>query len=159
MDQQRKVIDERRLQIIDGDDLEEHTEDLLAGACEKLVAEHCPSESDDASDLKALVDGLRQHYPMKFTPEDLAQAVTTRTSWSPSSKRLWSTTRSTPSPCRAGPRRCARSSATSTCNHGRPLARHLAEMDNLKDGIHLRWTVQADPLEHGSRRATPCSAS
>jgi preprotein translocase subunit SecA len=23
---------------------------------------------------------------------------------------------------------------------------HLAEMDNLKDGIHLRWTVQADPL-------------
>jgi preprotein translocase subunit SecA len=23
---------------------------------------------------------------------------------------------------------------------------HLGEMDNLKDGIHLRWTVQADPL-------------
>ncbi len=23
---------------------------------------------------------------------------------------------------------------------------HLTEMDNLKDGIHLRWTVQADPL-------------
>jgi preprotein translocase subunit SecA len=23
---------------------------------------------------------------------------------------------------------------------------HLSEMDNLKDGIHLRWTVQADPL-------------
>ena len=34
MDQQRKVIYERRLQIIDGDDLEEHTEDLLAGAAE-----------------------------------------------------------------------------------------------------------------------------
>ena len=43
MDQQRKVIYERRLQIIDGDDLEEHTEDLLAGAAEKLVAEHCPT--------------------------------------------------------------------------------------------------------------------
>jgi preprotein translocase subunit SecA len=38
MDQQRKVIYERRLQIIDGDDLEEKTEDLLAGAAEKLVA-------------------------------------------------------------------------------------------------------------------------
>ena len=28
---------------------------------------------------------------------------------------------------------------------------HLAEMDNLKDGIHLRWTVQADPLNAWQR--------
>src|SRR3984885_1316466 len=41
MDQQRKVIYERRLQIIDGVDLEEHTEDLLAGVSEKLVAQRC----------------------------------------------------------------------------------------------------------------------
>ncbi len=67
MDQQRKVIYERRLQIIDGDDLEEHTEDLLAGAAEKLVAEHCPTEFEEDWDLKALVDSLMQYYPTKFT--------------------------------------------------------------------------------------------
>ncbi len=67
MDQQRKVIYERRLQIIDGDDLEEHTEDLLAGAAEKLVAEHCPTEFEEDWDLKALVDGIMQYYPTKFT--------------------------------------------------------------------------------------------
>ena len=77
MDQQRKVIYERRLQIIDGDDLEEHTEDLLAGAAEKLVAEHCPTEFEEDWDLKSLIDGLMQYYPTKFTVADLEQAATT----------------------------------------------------------------------------------
>ncbi len=67
MDQQRKVIYERRLQIIDGDDLEEHTEDLLAGAVEKQVAEFCPSEFPEEWDLKGLIDGVTQYYPTKFT--------------------------------------------------------------------------------------------
>lgn len=46
-----------------------------------------------------------------------------------------------------GPRRCARSSANVYLQIMDARWRdHLAEMDNLKDGIHLRWTVQADPL-------------
>jgi preprotein translocase subunit SecA len=77
MDQQRKVIYERRLQIIDGDDLEEHTEDLLAGACEKLVSEYCPTEFEEDWDLKGLIDGLMQYYPTNFTVADLTQAATT----------------------------------------------------------------------------------
>ena len=77
MDQQRKVIYERRLQIIDGDDLEEHTEDLLAGVAEKLVAEHCPTEFEEDWDLKGLVDSLAQYYPTKFAVADLEQAATT----------------------------------------------------------------------------------
>ncbi len=67
MDQQRKVIYERRLQIIDGDDLEAHTEDLLAGVAEKLVTEYCPNEFAEDWDLKGLVDDLTQYYPTKFT--------------------------------------------------------------------------------------------
>ena len=77
MDQQRKVIYERRLQVIDGEDLEEHTEDLLAGAAEKLVGEYCPTEFEEDWDIKGLVDGLMQYYPTKFSVEDLAQAATT----------------------------------------------------------------------------------
>ena len=63
MNQQRKVMYERRLQIIDGDDLEAHTEDLLAGAAEKLVGENCPTEFEEDWDLKGLVDGLEPVLP------------------------------------------------------------------------------------------------
>jgi len=77
MDQQRKVIYERRLQIIDGDDLEDKTEDLLAGAVEKQVTETCPSDYQEEWDLKGLIDGLTQYYPTKFSVDDLAQAATT----------------------------------------------------------------------------------
>src|ERR1700722_10058074 len=77
MDQQRKVIYERRLQIIDGDDLEERTEDLLEGVAEKLVLEFCPSAFPEEWDLKALIDGLTQYYPTKFSVADLTQAATT----------------------------------------------------------------------------------
>src|SRR6202034_3225146 len=77
MDQQRKVIYERRLQILDGDDLEEHTEDLLAGVAKWLVSEHCPTEFEKYWDLKGLIDSLMQYYPTKFTVADLEQAATT----------------------------------------------------------------------------------
>ncbi len=147
MDQQRKVIYERRLQIIDGDDLEERTEDLLAGAAEKLVAEHCPSEYAEDWDLKALVDGLGLYYPTKFTPEDLAQAATTEDlvesiveealdSYEKHSESM---------PGGADTMRQIERDVYLQIMDAR-WRDHLAEMDNLKDGIHLRWTVQADPL-------------
>ncbi len=148
MDQQRKVIYERRLQIIDGDDLEEHTEDLLAGAAEKLVAEHCPTEFEEDWDLKGLVDGADAVLPDEVHAWPTSRRRRRPRTWSsPSSRRRSTTTRSTPRRCPAAPRPCARSSAT--CYLQIMDARwrdHLAEMDNLKDGIHLRWTVQADPL-------------
>ena len=56
MDQQRKVIYERRLQVIDGEDLE-HTEDLLAGAAEKLVGEYCPRTSKRTGTSRASSTG------------------------------------------------------------------------------------------------------
>ena len=161
MDQQRKVIYERRLQIIDGDDLEEHTEDLLAGAAEKLVAEHCPTEFEEDWDLKGLVDGLTQYYPTKFTVgrsgaggHDRGPGRVHRRGGA----RLLRAARA--SPCRAAPRRCARSSATSTCRSWTPAG----------GTTWPRWTTsrtastcagrsRPTPSTPGSRRATPCSAS
>jgi preprotein translocase subunit SecA len=147
MNQQRKVIYERRLQIIDGDDLESHTEDLLAGAAEKVVAEHCPTEFDEDWDLKGLVDGIGVYYPTKFTPEDLGQAATTE-------QLVESIVEEALDYYEAHAQAMPGGSETM-----RQIERdvylqlmdarwrdHLTEMDNLKDGIHLRWTVQADPL-------------
>src|SRR6516225_2502375 len=147
MDQQRKVIYERRLQIIDGDDLEDHTFDHLAGAAEKLVAEHCPTEFEEDWDLKALVDGLTLYYPTKFTADDLAQAATTEDLVESIVEEALEAyeQHSESMPGGADTMRQIERDVYLQIMDAR-WRDHLAEMDNLKDGIHLRWTVQADPL-------------
>jgi preprotein translocase subunit SecA len=147
MDQQRKVIYGRRLQIIDGDDLEEKTEDLLAGAAEKLVAESCPSEYQEEWDLKGLIDGLTQYYPTKFTVKDLSQAATTddlvESIVEEALEYYEQHSESMPGGTETM-RQIERDVMLQIIDQR--WRDHLAEMDNLKDGIHLRWTVQADPL-------------
>jgi preprotein translocase subunit SecA len=147
MDQQRKVIYERRLQIIDGDDLEEHTEDLLAAAAEKLVAENCPTEFEEDWDLKGLVDALTQYYPTKFTVDDLAQAATTEDLVESIVEEAleYYEAHAEGMPGGADTMRQIERDVYLQIMDGR-WRDHLSEMDNLKDGIHLRWTVQADPL-------------
>ena len=56
MNEQRKVIYERRLQIIDGEDLESDTEDLLESTMTAVVASSCPTEFPEEWDLTGLVD-------------------------------------------------------------------------------------------------------
>jgi preprotein translocase subunit SecA len=147
MNQQRKVIYERRLQIIDGDDLEEHTEDLLAGACEKLVAEYCATDFEEDWDLKGLIDGVTQYYPTKFTVEDLSQAATTEDLVESLVEEAleYYEQHSQKMPGGEETMRQIERDVYLQIMDAR-WRDHLAEMDNLKDGIHLRWTVQADPL-------------
>ncbi len=147
MDQQRKVIYERRLQIIDGEDLEERTEDLMAGMAEKLVAEHCPSEFEEDWDLKALIDSLAQYYPTRFATTDLQQAATTEDLVESIVEEAldYYERHSEAMPGGAETMRQIERDVYLQIMDAR-WRDHLAEMDNLKDGIHLRWTVQADPL-------------
>jgi preprotein translocase subunit SecA len=147
MDQQRKVIYERRLQIIDGDDLEARTEDLLAGAVEKQVAEFCPGEYAEEWDLKGLIDGLTQYYPTKFSVADLSQAATTEDLVESIVEEALEYYEQHAESMPGGPetmRQIERDVMLQIIDQR--WRDHLAEMDNLKDGIHLRWTVQADPL-------------
>ena len=147
MDQQRKVIYERRLQIIDGDDLEARTEDLLAGAVEKQVAEFCPSEYAEEWDLKGLIDGLTQYYPTKFSVADLSQAATTEDLVESIVEEALEYYEQHAESMPGGPETMRQIECDVMLQIIDQRWRdHLAEMDNLKDGIHLRWTVQADPL-------------
>ncbi|HUC04651.1 MAG TPA: preprotein translocase subunit SecA [Acidimicrobiales bacterium] len=147
MDQQRKVIYERRLQVIDGDDLEEHTEDLLAGAVESAVAACCPSDYTEEWDLKGLIDTLSQYYPTKFSVADLEQAGKTEqlTESIVEEALEYYEQHSESMPGGAATMRQIERDVMLQIIDAR-WRDHLAEMDNLKDGIHLRWTVQADPL-------------
>ena len=73
--EQRKVIYQRRLQIIDGEDLKAHTEALLTGTVERVVANHCPNDFNEEWDLEGLLVELTQYYPTRFTVEDLEAAT------------------------------------------------------------------------------------
>ena len=73
--EQRKVIYARRLQIIDGEDLKAHTEDLLTEMVDRVVANHCPNNFPEDWDLEGLVVELTQYYPTRFTVEDLEAAT------------------------------------------------------------------------------------
>ncbi|HUY63872.1 MAG TPA: preprotein translocase subunit SecA, partial [Acidimicrobiales bacterium] len=76
LNEQRKVIYARRLQIIDGEDLRERTEQLLESTVDALVASACPSEYPEEWDLDRLVAEVTQYYPTAFTPDELAEATT-----------------------------------------------------------------------------------
>jgi preprotein translocase subunit SecA len=147
MDQQRKVIYERRLQIIDGDDLEARTEDLLVAAIERSVGEFCPSEYAEEWDLKGLIDGITQYYPTRFSVEDLTQAATTEDLVESIVEEALEYYEKHAESMPGGTetmRQIERDVMLQILDQR--WRDHLAEMDNLKDGIHLRWTVQADPL-------------
>ena len=66
MNEQRKVIYERRMQVIDGDDLRERTVELLEEKIAALVATSCPSEYSEEWDLARLVAELRPVLPDPF---------------------------------------------------------------------------------------------
>src|SRR5579863_4633840 len=76
LNEQRKVIYARRLQVIDGEDLSEHTEELLEQTIDELVRSACPGEFPEAWELDHLLAEVTQYYPTGFTVEDLAEAVT-----------------------------------------------------------------------------------
>ncbi len=147
LDSQRKVVYQKRNQIIDGDDLVEHTEDLIETMVANLVALSCPSPYPEQWDLASLIGELSQYYPTRFGTEELAEAVS--------------------------PEQVEESIRTEAIDYyrnrsaafpgGEDMARqvereimlqiidqrwreHLSDMDYLREGINLRAMGQQDPL-------------
>ena len=74
MNEQRKVIYDWRLKIMDGENLEERTIELLEETLEALVEQCCPGDYPEAWVLEQLLVELTQYYPTRFTVENLAAA-------------------------------------------------------------------------------------
>ena len=147
MNEQRKIIYARRLQIIDGEDLEEHTRELLTATVEGLVQAACPSDYPEEWDLELLVKELSQYYPTQFTPEDLAEGTSAaHVSESVLAEALEFFEQHS-------------ASLPGGVEQARQVERevmlqvidqrwrdHLSEMDYLREGINLRAMGQQDPL-------------
>ncbi|MFI5042110.1 MAG: preprotein translocase subunit SecA, partial [Acidimicrobiales bacterium] len=150
MNEQRKVVYARRMQIIDGLDMREQTMDLLESALDGVVDSACPTDEPEDWDLHSLVQEANGYYPTKFTPEELEEAATRE-------QILESLLAEAISYYEE------REAALPVDENGVPLMRqvereimlqiidtrwreHLSEMDYLREGINLRAMGQQDPL-------------
>jgi preprotein translocase subunit SecA len=147
LNEQRKVIYARRLQVIDGEDLREHTLDLLESTIEALVREACPSEYPEEWDLDRLVAEVTQYFPTAFTPDELADGTSVAQlveSLVAEAVEAYEARDATFPGGEDEARQVEREVMLQIIDQR--WRDHLAEMDYLREGINLRAMGQQDPL-------------
>jgi preprotein translocase subunit SecA len=147
MNEQRKVIYARRNQIIEGDDLQEDTVELLETTLTEVVASSCPSDYPEEWDLPGLITELTQYYPTKFVAEDFAEAATAgqvTESVITEALELYAERDETIPGGAETARQLERDIMLQIIDQR--WQDHLADMDYLKEGINLRAMGNQDPL-------------
>ena len=147
LNEQRKVIYKRRLQVIDGEDLKENTEEMLEGTAEALVQAACPSEYPEEWELDRLVTEVTQYYPTAFTAEDLHAATTIPQIIESFVAEAMDTYHARDEIFPGGEaeaRQVEREVMLQIIDQR--WREHLSEMDYLREGINLRAMGQLDPL-------------
>ncbi len=147
LNEQRKVIYARRMQVIDGEDLKERTEEMLEETIEQLVQAACPNEFPEDWDLERLLAEVAQYFPTQFTVEDLQEATTSaQISESFLAEALDAyRARDEQFPGGADEARAVEREVMLQIIDQR-WREHLGEMDYLREGINLRAMGQQDPL-------------
>jgi preprotein translocase subunit SecA len=147
MNEQRKVIYARRLQILEDEDLHARTLELIDVAAETLVDRSCPSNFPEDWDLHRLVLETTQYWPPSFTTEQLADTGSlesmielVRTDGVEYYERHCAEMPGGEETARAIERDVMLQILDQRWRE------HLSEMDHLRDGIHLRGIAQQDPL-------------
>ncbi len=147
MDKQRKVIYERRLQIIEGEDLRDETLELLESTITVLVADACPSDYVEEWDLPRLITEVTQYFPTQFVAEDLDEATTTGQvieSLVTEALELYAERDESLPGGEETARQLERDVMLQIIDQR--WRDHLADMDYLREGINLRAMGNQDPL-------------
>ena len=150
MNEQRKVIYQRRDQILEGGDLKAAAMEYLAEAVDSLIETHCVSEADDEWDISGLVTELGSFWPHSVTAEQLSACATT--------DDMYDVIMADASAYYAQ-REAELGEATMREIERQVMLRiidqrwreHLEEMDYLQEGINLRALGQKDPLTEWQR--------
>ena len=155
LNEQRKVIYNRRQAVIDGDDLREETLEILRSAMEDAVDSYCHTDYVEDWDYEGLLRQVQDYYPSNFTVEELKQAaakdelvdsfVAEATAYYEAREQQAIANTSQPEVWREVEREVMMQIIDS---HWRE---HLGEMDYLRDGINLRAMGQKDPLTEWQR--------
>ncbi len=150
MNEQRKVIYQRRDQILAGADLKAAAMEYLAEAIDALLETHCASVADDEWDLDGLDKELKSFWPSDITVDQLDKAGSTNKMYDlimVDASNYYE-------------KREAELGAVTMRDVERQVMlriidqrwrEHLDEMDYLQEGINLRAVGQKDPLTEWQR--------
>lgn len=147
MNEQRKVIYERRMQILSGEDLGEYTAELFDRTLTRVVNECCPRDFAEEWDLERLISEATLYYPTQFSVADLRQAISVEqvleSVLGEALEYIEERERTFP-----GGEEMARNIERQIMLQiiDQRWRLHLLEMDHLREGIHLRGIAQTDPL-------------
>jgi preprotein translocase subunit SecA len=148
--EQRKVIYKRRAQVLDQSDLRAETVESLGEVAEALVRTYCIDELDDGWDIEGLHADLSTFWPTDLTVDELADSSNTKamieTIHAEGLDKYEARERElTPDLMRQIERQIMLQLVDQRWRE------HLAEMDNLREGINLRAMGQRDPLTEWQR--------
>ncbi|WP_420436068.1 preprotein translocase subunit SecA [Candidatus Poriferisodalis sp.] len=157
MNEQRKVIYTRREQILGGDDLRTESLGYLRDAAEAAVLDHCASEVPAEWDIDGLLATIGTYWPTELTSAELSGDQLSR-------RRDWNVDDAVELVCADGEHHYEAREAEIGPEAMREVERqvmlrlidqrwreHLADMDHLREGIHLRGIGQKDPVAEWQR--------
>jgi preprotein translocase subunit SecA len=150
MNEQRKVIYQRRDQILDGEDLKAAAMEYLAEAVDALIETHCASAADDEWDLDGLAKELKTFWPNEITVEQLDRCGSTDKMYDlvmANASAYYEVREAELSPVVM--RDVERQVMLRIIDQR--WREHLDEMDYLQEGINLRAMGQKDPLTEWQR--------
>ncbi len=150
MNEQRKVIYQRRDQILEGEDLKAAAMEYLADAVDSLISTHCASVASDEWDLEGLDKELALYWPNSITVDQLSQCA--------DSDEIYDLLMADAT---AHYERREEELGTEVMRQverqvmlriiDQRWREHLEEMDYLQGGINLRAMGQKDPLTEWQR--------
>jgi preprotein translocase subunit SecA len=147
MNEQRKALYARRIQILEGEDLREHTIDALSSALDSTVAANCPGDIVEDWTLESLQSELRQYFPTSVTVDELEEMGVADEIYERVASEAVDYYDEREATMPGGPdtmRALEREVMLQLIDQ--KWREHLSEMDYLREGIHLRQTLQRDPL-------------
>ncbi|MEL7156899.1 MAG: preprotein translocase subunit SecA [Actinomycetota bacterium] len=148
--QQRKVVYQRRQQILEQGDLRDDTLEAIADAADVLVRTYCIEELDDTWDVDGLLTELRSFWPTELQAEQIKGVRSTD-----DIRELLvaeGTAHYEKRESEIGPsvmRQIERQVMLQLTDQR--WRDHLTEMDYLREGINLRAMGQRDPLTEWQR--------
>ena len=150
MNEQRKVIYQRRDQILQGADLKSAAMEYLSDAVDALLDTHCASAADDEWDLDGLAKELKTFWPSDISQDHLAKLDDTKKMrtliLAESSAYYEKREDELTSPVMRDVERQVMLRIID-----QRWREHLEEMDYLQEGINLRAMGQKDPLTEWQR--------
>jgi preprotein translocase subunit SecA len=157
MNEQRKVIYARRIQVMEGEDLRQRTVDVITSAVDSIIRAHCPSDFHEEWDIDGLLTETRLYFPTQQSVDTLKELQGTDAVYEAVVGEAIEYYEKREQSMPVGPdgqpeetmRQLEREIMLQLIDQR--WREHLSEMDYLREGIQLRALGQRDPLVEWQR--------